>query len=391
MHILIAAVSSARNPSGICRHAANLARSLAEVPEISRVTLLLGPWQLMYFQHAFGLRGAKLHVATADVENNSPARNLWYYRTLPRLAEEHAADVVHLSFPVPVSRQRFRRPLLVSLHDLYPYDIPANFGITRVPFNRIFLRQCLKESDAVVCSSDFTRERLRCLRPEAWLKATTIHQGVAIDPRRSRMPLIPEISGRPFLLAVGQHRSNKNLSLLLSAVAELRQRDQSNRRMRLLIVGAEGPETRTLHSVVEQHSIQDQVIFRKALSDDELCWLYRNCALLIAPSSIEGFGLPVAEALHCGSRVLCSDIPVFHEIGGAQCSYFSLTLNKPVDTLVDAMQSALHGPGPQASASNRFSPSEIAQQHVRLYSSLISGDRSLFPQLDSVRDAEYAS
>jgi glycosyltransferase involved in cell wall biosynthesis len=391
MHILIAAVSSARNPSGICRHAANLAKSLAEAPGISRVTLLLGSWQVSYFQHAFGLRGAKLHVATVDVRNNSWARNLWYYRTLPRLAEEHAADVVHLSFPVPVSRQRFHRPLLVSLHDLYPYDIPANFGTARVLFNRVFLQQCLNESDAVVCSSDFTRERLRSVRPAASQKATTIHQGVAIDPRRSRMPSIPEISGRQFLLAVGQHRRNKNLGLLLLAVAELRRRDQASRRMRLLIVGAEGPETRALHSVIKQHSIQDQVIFQKALSDDELCWLYRRCALLIAPSSIEGFGLPVAEALHCGSRVLCSDIPVFREIGGVQCSYFSLTQNKQVDTLVDAIQSALDGTGSQDSVSNRFSPSEIAQQHVTLYSRLMSGDPSLLPQADSVRHAEYAS
>jgi glycosyltransferase involved in cell wall biosynthesis len=391
MHILIAAVSSARNPSGICRHAANLAKSLAEVREISRVTLLLGPWQISYFQHAFGLRGAKLHVTTVEVRNNSWARNLWYYRTLPRLAQEHAADAVHLSFPVPVSRQRFRQPLLVSLHDLYPYDIPANFGSARVLFNRAFLRQCLNESDAVVCSSDFTRDRLRSVRPKAWRKATTIRQGVAIDPRRSRMPSIPEISGRPFLLAVGQHRRNKNLSLLLSAVAELRRRDQSSRRLRLLIVGAEGPETQTLHTLVKQHSIQDEVIFRKALSDDELCWLYRNCALLIAPSSIEGFGLPVAEALHCGSRVLCSDIPAFREIGEAQCSYFSLTQEKQVDVLVDAIQSALLGPDPKAPLSNRFSPVDIAQEHVRLYASLISRTHLPLPEADPVRYAGYAS
>src|SRR5258708_3450374 len=128
MHILISAVSSSRNPSGICRHAANLASSLAEAREISRVTLLLGPSQDAYFRHAFALRNAKLHVAAVDVQHNSYARNLWYYRTLPKLAREHAADAVHLSFPVPLDRRRFSCPVLMSLHDLYPYDIPGNFG-----------------------------------------------------------------------------------------------------------------------------------------------------------------------------------------------------------------------------------------------------------------------
>jgi glycosyltransferase involved in cell wall biosynthesis len=391
MHILISAVSSARSPSGICRHAASLARSLAEARQSEHVTLLLGPWQAPYFQHAFGLRHTKLQVVTVDVRSNSFDRNLWYYRTLPNVAREYSVDAVHLSFPVPLARRRFSCPVLMSLHDLYPYDMPANFGAARVLFNRGFLRQCLKESDSIVCSSDFTRDRLKSVDPPAWHKAIRIHQSVAIDPKRNHMPSIPQINGRAFLLAVAQHRRNKNLALLIAAFAGLRECDESSRRMRLVIVGAEGPETRAVRATITRHSLQEHVVFQKALSDAELCWLYRNCALLIAPSSIEGFGLPVAEALHCGSRALCSDIPIFREIGGARCSYFPLTDHNPAAVLTGAMRSALHEPAAEVPASNRFLPAEIAQQHIALYSRLIAGDGPLLPEVDSIRHVGYAS
>jgi glycosyltransferase involved in cell wall biosynthesis len=391
MRILISAVSSARSPSGICRHAASLARSLAEARQSEHVTLLLGPWQASYFQHAFGLRHTKLHVVTVDVRSNSFDRNLWYYRTLPDLAREHSADAVHLSFPVPLHRERFSCPVLMSLHDLYPYDVPGNFGAARVLFNRAFLRQCLRESDAVVCSSDFTRGRLKSVDPQAWRKAIRIHQGVSIDPQCSRMPSIPEINGRAFLLAVAQHRRNKNLALLVSAFARFRDRDESNRRMRLVIIGAEGPETRTLRELIKRNSLQQQVVFQNALPDAELCWLYRRCALLIAPSSIEGFGLPVAEALHCGSRVLCSDIPIFREIGGSRCSYFPLAQDNPAAGLTDAIHSALRAPVVGTPAINRFSPATIAQQHIAVYSRLIAGDHQPLVEPGSTPYAEYAS
>src|SRR5215471_778583 len=160
MHVLISAVSSARRPSGICRHAVNLASSLAATQAVSRVTLFVGPWQAGYFRQAFNLTGTRIDLRAAGVENSAYARNVWYYRTLPKLARDLGADIAHLSFPAPISRRRFPCPVVCSLHDLYPYDVPANFGSWRVLFNRSFLRRCLRQSDVVVCSSDFTRNRL---------------------------------------------------------------------------------------------------------------------------------------------------------------------------------------------------------------------------------------
>jgi glycosyltransferase involved in cell wall biosynthesis len=373
MHVLISAVSSAHHPSGICRHAANLARGLCETAEISKVTLLVGQWQAGYFVSKFKLGDRKLQVVSTNALKQAIARNLWYCWGLSKAVGEYAPDVVHLSFPVPFARPRIACPVVVSLHDMYPYDIPENVGAPRVYFNRWFLQQCLKGSDLVACSSDFTLERLRHYMPTiAAEKAWRVHQGVGINSDKLRRPMLSEPGDHPFLLVVAQHRRNKNLGLLLLAFAELRRRDARYRKWRLVIVGGSGPETPLLQGRLRQLSLQRYVAFLSAVSDDELGWLYKNCVACVAPSTIEGFGLPVLEALACGSRVVCSDIPAFREVGGSGCEYFSLSCASPAAALADAIQKAASAPAPLAVNLDRFSNRQIASQFVAAYSRLIS-------------------
>lgn len=377
MRILINAVSSARYPSGICRHAANLARSLAKRAEISDIRLLVGKWQEGYFRRAFRLCDQKIETCAVNISAKPLDRNRWYLQGLPTAAEECSADIVHLSFPVPLIRGRFSCPVIASLHDLYPYDAPGNFGFPRVIVNRLSLRQCLRSSDAIVCGSDFTLDRLRSIAPRiAATKATRIYQCIEADPANARQPRLDEISGRSFLLSVAQHRRNKNLALLIKAYAELLRRDGIGRNTCLLILGGDGPETPHLKTLVSRLSLDDRVHFRASVTDPELCWLYTNCAALLAPSVTEGFGMPVIEALLCGSRTVCSDIPVFRETAGAACHYFSLQSKSPASALADAVQTALCHQPRRPEMLERFSARETGLQYVSLYSRLLNARSS---------------
>jgi glycosyltransferase involved in cell wall biosynthesis len=186
--------------------------------------------------------------------------------------------------------------------------------------------------------------------------------------------MIPEIDGRPFLLAVAQHRRNKNLGLLLRGFADLRERGGQWEDLCLLIVGSSGPETGRLKQIVRQLSLRRCVVFRAGVTDPELAWLYANCEMLVAPSSIEGFGLPVVEALQCGARVLCSDIPVFHEIAGNGVQYFDLYCSSSAKTLADAAIVTCQEAAKQPEGLDRFSAESTAYQHVLLYSKLLATD-----------------
>ena len=63
----------------------------------------------------------------AEMDNSSLSRNLWHYRGLPALAARLQPDVLHLSYPVPLHAASLRCSTVLTLHDLYPFEIPRNF------------------------------------------------------------------------------------------------------------------------------------------------------------------------------------------------------------------------------------------------------------------------
>jgi glycosyltransferase involved in cell wall biosynthesis len=215
-------------------------------------------------------------------------------------------------------------------------------------------------------------------------KSARIYPFVSVDSTHMKEPALPGLRAHPFILTVAQHRRNKNLPLLLSAFADLKRR-HGHRELKLVLVGGHGPETASLRRLTRELRIDDSVVFTRGLIDVELCWLYKHCALFVAPSSIEGFGHPVCEALQCGSHVLCSDIPAFREIGGAACHYFDVLSASPTRVLSDAMAEALAQPRPVVRRENPFSSERTAAQHVSLYSALTS-----FPPKAALENIHHA-
>jgi glycosyltransferase involved in cell wall biosynthesis len=364
MNLLITAVSSATGPSGICRHASNLVRCAASRREILHITLALGKWQESYFKNSFHLENAKLKIVSIDISNDAFARNLWYLRELPKLADDVAADIVHLSFPAPIRRSILRCPVIVSLHDLHPYDEPNNFGFPRMFFNRVFLQQCLREVDGVACISEATLSLLKARFPRfAHRKSVVIHNCVTIDSE----PSPPAGERCQFALMVAQHRASKNIPLALKVFQQLLQDKKIDRQTLLLLVGNRGPETAATRALVKQLALEKSVKLIDRVRDGELRWLYANCEFLMVPSLMEGFGLPVAEGLFCGSRVVCSDIPAFREVGGEACHYFDLHAESDSSAMVAAICNALAEPARPAKRLERFSIENVARKYAALY------------------------
>src|SRR6185437_10956760 len=120
------------------------------------------------------------------------------------------------------------------------------------------------------------------------------------------------------------------------------------------------------------------VILLSGIHDTEMQWCYRHCGALLAPSTIEGFGLPVAEALLAGCPVVCSDIPAFRELGGDDCHYVPLDSNAEQDfgtavceTLRERRRNPVKLP--------HLAASTIAEEYLQLYRSLASNPGHVRP------------
>jgi glycosyltransferase involved in cell wall biosynthesis len=371
MKIMVAAASFSSEISGIQRHALNMVRCLLRRPEISKVDLVVAPWQTKLVQSAGYGPDGRVTTHVAEMDQSSLSRNLWYYRELPALAARLQPDVVHLTYPVPVDAAALTCPAVVTLHDLYPYEIPRNFRFPHVIFNRLVLRQCLRSVDAIACVSESTMQRLRQYAPRStWRKAVRIYNCVEAEPYCATRPPIRNWRGEPFLLSVAQHRRNKNVVLLIQTFHRLLRGSTIDPSMKLLVVGIDGPETQQIQQLVSDLGLGRSVLLLRGLSDPELQWCYGRCEALVAPSKTEGFGLPVAEGLLVGCRIVCSDIPAFREVGGLHCRYVTLGKGEE-EALAAAIQAALQEPQKDPLSLPHLSAEVLADQYVSLYRTLI--------------------
>ena len=372
MKILIAAASFASNMSGLQRHALNVARCLLPEPEISTLHFVIAPWQRSFVQAAGFLQNARFVTHVAEMDRSSLSRNLWYYRNLPELATQLQADVVHLSYPMPVNAVAFKCPTIVTLHDLYPYEIPMNFGFPKFIFNRMVLQQCLRNIDAIACVSEITLLRLKQYLPFAvGQKAVRIYNCIEREPIRIAQSPLPSWHSERFLLCVAQHRRNKNIPLLIRTFDRMLRAGQVALDMRLLVIGIAGPETRDIHRMVSTLGLNGKVCFLEGVSEAELQWCYMQCEAVVSPSTVEGFGLPIAEALLAGCRIVCSDIPAFREVGDGQCRFVTLEKNAE-DMLAAAIVAALNEPKGSPRTLQQFSAPVLAKQYTSLYRRLIA-------------------
>lgn len=373
MHILISALSRFNSPSGVCRYAANLAKCLDGIEQISRITLVLGSWQEKYFLEDFQINSEKIKVYPVNIKNSSIYRNIWFVLHLHKITKIINADLVHLSFPIPFFRFVFPYPVIATIHDFYPFDNPENFGFPNYLFNQLFTKICVNNADGITCVSQVTLSRLKYYFPKIYNQKfpTVIYNYVDFQNTQSQSPNI--IENTPFILAVGQHRKNKNLDLLIQVYGLLIQNWQIDSTTKLIVVGSEGPETQRLLQLVNNLSLQKSVIFSSCLSDPELCWLYQNCELFVCPSASEGFCLPLVEALYFCCKIICSDIPILREVGNSDCIYFSLegeTVKNLSTAIIDA-----YSQEKIKSKKNylRFAKANIADQFLDFYRKFRTG------------------
>ncbi|HKX30414.1 MAG TPA: glycosyltransferase family 1 protein [Blastocatellia bacterium] len=121
---------------------------------------------------------------------------------------------------------------------------------------------------------------------------------------------------RPLLLHVGSTIPRKRIDLLLRIFSAVKERLPE---ARLCRIG--GPFSAEQEQLLQDLNLGGSVLVLPFLERDVLAAVYRRAALALQPSDREGFGLPVAEAMACGTPVVASDLPVLREIGGDVASF----------------------------------------------------------------------
>jgi len=242
----------------------------------------------------------------------------------------------------------------------------------------------LKKAGHVACDTDATRDAVIRKAGVDAERASVVHNGP--HPSCTPIPDVPaereatRLLGRPSqtidVLHVGSTIPRKRIDVLLRIVADVRRRRPS---LRLIRVG--GPFTAEQRALARDLGILDAVLVLPVLDRSTLAAVYRRSVLVLMPSEREGFGLPVLEALACGTPVVASDIPSLREVAAAAATYCAVedlaAWTRTVERLIDERTVAPAQWTLRRQAAERraaaFSWSQYAANVVSIYTRLAKG------------------
>lgn len=236
---------------------------------------------------------------------------------LPAVLARQPGDLFHspgfvAAFSVPGVPWQTTPRLVVTLHDFIPLRVPALFNdkaLNRWWYARQM--QIARRAARLICVSEATRQDALQFMHADPARCVVVYEGV---DRAVFYPATQAAAEPPFILFVGGAYANKNRPAALAAFAEFC-RAVPTATHRLVLVGQ---DTTTDDDLLRQHPALDLSRVQRLahVTQHELARLYRGADLFLFPSTCEGFGLPVLEAMASGTPVITSTVSSLPEVAG---------------------------------------------------------------------------
>jgi glycosyltransferase involved in cell wall biosynthesis len=313
VHIGIDATALPRQPVGAGNYIIQLVRAFARRTSQAEFTIFTQ-------RHSLPLLGVSERPGfrLVTLPDQSPAlRLLWEQTAFPILAARHKLDLLHsLHYTLPLA---YPGRCVVTFHDLTFFLFPELHTLPKRYFFRLFIHLSRRRAAAIIADSESTRQDAIRLAQVPPGKIHTVLLGVTPDFHPESDPAVlqsvrlkyqlPE----RFLLFVGLLEPRKNLPALLQAFASLPSQQPE---VRLVIVGRQGWMYEQTLRLVQELGLAEKVHFTGYVDQSDLPQVYNLAQMAIYPSTYEGFGLPVLEAMACGTPVITTDVSSMPEIAG---------------------------------------------------------------------------
>jgi glycosyltransferase involved in cell wall biosynthesis len=266
---------------------------------------------------ALGGRRDAVPAELAHVEEPwHPPTNLgWHAVGLPRAAARAGVEVIHS--PAYTAPLWSNAPVVLTIHDVSYERHPEWYPYQRDAIRRMFYRRSARSAARVLTDSEFSAGEIAAAYQIPRDRITVAPLGVsdqfaAVDrPNRT----LPAGVTTPFLLHVGDLHERRNLPVVVHAMFEA-QRRPGMPPLSLVLAGADRGVGDRLRGYAREAGTPDAVVCLGPVTDSQLLTLYRGAAALVYPSRYEGFGLPVLEAMACGTPVIASRAASIPEVLG---------------------------------------------------------------------------
>jgi glycosyltransferase involved in cell wall biosynthesis len=312
--------------SGVGTYTSNLMEKLSSRPADEIVPLAPSPLRL----------GTRHSTRRWSLRLN---KTLWMQMALPLHLARLGLDVCH--FTNSVAPLWTPCPNVITIHDMTLWLYPQYHYRARLLAMRPIIPLAARRAHTIIAVSNSTkRDIVRILGvPES--KVHVVHEA----PSDAFRPLPePEVDAllrryqlpRPFVLFVGTIEPRKNLVRLLQAFERLRHTRCVPHH--LVFVGQRGWKDEEIFSTVDRLELAPEVRFLGYVPQPELVGLYNQADALVFPSNYEGFGLPVLEAMACGTPVVTARNSSLEEVARDAAEYVDAS---SVESIADGLRHVL--------------------------------------------------
>jgi glycosyltransferase involved in cell wall biosynthesis len=244
------------------------------------------------------------------LSSNGVVRNFY---SIPRALSEDKPDLVHLIFVLPLFAAT---PSVLTVHDLY-YVHQRDVGL----YNRLIghlTTWSIPRAGKVITISEYSRQDILdcCSVEPSHVIAIPLGTDDRFMPVNDTTAVRDKLGiSRDYILYVGRTEDpRKNFATLIDAYAALQKKGQIDEQ--LVIAGRHGPGTEILSRKVVEYGLKDCILLPGIVREEDLAALLSGATMFVYVSSFEGFGLPVLEAMACGTPVITSSGTSLAEVAG---------------------------------------------------------------------------
>ena len=341
MHIAIDAHSVGTQLAGNETYAVNLIEALAQIDRVNQYTIYVTK-----------------NEAVDRFANRWP--NFQVKRTLPHtplvripltLAAElrrNPVEVLHVQYTAPPFAPC---PIVSTIHDLSFEHLPETFTRRSRTQLRLTVRGTARRAAVILTLSEFSRrdiietyavdpERVLVTPAAAPTNFAPVENETELKDIRERYGIKAN-----YLLSLGSIQPRKNLARLIEAYALLRSSRAGDQLPQLVIAGKRGWLDNEIQRAAQRENRNESIKFIGYVPEKDLPALYSAAICFVYPSFFEGFGLPVLEAMQCGTPVIAGNRTSLPEVAGAAALLFD-----PFDAgaLAEAIERIIHNPDTRA-------------------------------------------
>ncbi len=374
MKIGLDAKRAFNNTSGLGNYSRNIIRALSEQTDLELFLYTPNIKEHIKASNAFFKRDNLKIIEPKDALNKT-IKPYWRSFSIAKDVQKHHLDLYHgLSNEIPFTLGKMTKTI-VSIHDLIFKRYPQWYK----PFDRKMydwkFKSACKNADKIIAISEQTKSDLVDFYQVCPDKISVIYQ-TCDDAFKTKAEEAFKQSVRQkyhlpetFLLNVGTIEPRKNAFDIVQALHQHRIDTP------LVMVGRPTDYANQIRSYISKHGLERQILMLQGVSNEELPAIYQMAESFIYPSTFEGFGIPIIEALYSGVPVISSTGGCFSEAGGSDSLYVD---SGNIEALANAIRQVLEDTNKRQEMIDkgleyvrRFDKQVITQNLMDLYKEVI--------------------